>query len=344
MEWYKREGRDLPWRKNATPYKVWISEIMLQQTRVDTGVPYFLRFIDQVPTIRDLAKIDEDNLLKLWQGLGYYSRALNLKKAAQMILERYDGEIPQDIKELRSLPGIGPYTAGAIASIAFGQPASAVDGNVLRILSRIVASKEDIGKANTKKEVEKMVEGLLPEEDPGGFNQALMDLGAIICLPGRPKCEACPVSEFCQAYLQGLTSEIPVKTKNKARAIEKRTVMVIHCKGRYALRKRAAKGLLQNLWEFPNDKGLLTEDQCRAILGKMGVTPNEITEIKTSKHVFSHLEWHMRGFYVEAAEIERTSDFVWVTKEEMKRQYSIPAAFKAYTEFIMNNTAVSKKG
>lgn len=346
MDWYQTAHRHLPWREDPIPYKVWISEIMLQQTRVDTVIPYFHRFLSELPDIQALAEVEEDKLLKLWQGLGYYSRALNLKKAAQVMVEKYSGHIPQGSKELLALPGIGPYTAGAIASIAFQQPVSAVDGNVLRIVARLTASRADIADAQTKKDTESVIETLIPQERPGDFNQALMDLGATICLPnGSPKCEICPVQEFCQAYLQNLTLEIPVKVQKKIRNTEKRTIFILHNKGRVALRKRGPKGLLRNLWEFPNVVGLLTENQCKAALEEMGFKVQGLKALGPSKHIFTHLEWHMRGFSVEVeedmeagAKLPETegggTDFVWATKEEIFHQYSIPTAFKAYMPAI----------
>ena len=297
IKWYKKEARVLPWRSDPTPYKVWISEIMLQQTRVDTVIPYFLRFIAEVPSVRELALIEEEKLLKLWQGLGYYNRALNLKKAAQMIVEKFDGEIPSDMKDLVTLPGIGVYTAGAIASIAFGKPVPAIDGNVLRIIARITASREDIGDPKTKKMFEPVVTAMIPAEAPGDFNQALMDFGATICLPnGEPKCGECPVSGLCEAYKKGLTSEIPVMQDKKARRIEKKTVLLISYQDKFALRKRRENGLLPNLWEFPNVEGHLTPEQCRQVLSSQGITACEITGLPPSKHIFTHLEWHMKGY------------------------------------------------
>ncbi len=330
-QWYRKESRELPWRSDPTPYKVWISEMMLQQTRVDTVIPYFLRFIAEIPTVQALAQVEEGKLLKLWQGLGYYNRALHLKKAAGLIIENFNGQIPSETEELQSLPGIGAYSAGAIASIAFGKRVPAVDGNVLRIIARITANREDIGDAKNKKRIESFVRELLPLEHTGDFNQALMDLGAGICLPnGEPKCPECPINEFCRAYREGLCSEIPVKTSKKERKIEKKTVLVILYKNRFALRKRNGGGLLPNLWEFPNVEGALTKEKCRELLPEMGLSAYKITALKASRHIFTHLEWHMKGFFIDASEVQNSSDWVWVTKEEINDQYSIPTAFKEY--------------
>lgn len=327
--WYQKEARLLPWRSDPTPYKVWISEIMLQQTRVDTVIPYFLRFITEAPSVQVLAGMEEDKLLKLWQGLGYYNRALNLKKAARAIVKEFDGEIPSDMKALMSLPGIGVYTAGAIASIAYGKAVPAVDGNVLRIIARLTARREDIGLPATKKLFEPIVTALIPAEKPGDFNQALMDLGATICLPnGEPKCNECPVSICCEAYHEGLTSEIPVLSKKKARKIERKTVFVIFHDEKIAIRKRAEKGLLPNLWEFPNVEGHLTREQCKQALDSLGIEAYETTKLPASKHIFTHLEWHMKGYLIHVTELRDASDLVWATKEEIDHRYSIPTAFK----------------
>jgi len=331
LNWYYENARVLPWRSDPKPYYVWISEIMLQQTRVDTVIPYFTKFISELPTIKALAGVEEEKLLKLWQGLGYYNRALNLKRAAQILVEEHQGQLPSAVKELMFLPGIGAYTAGAIASIAFGEAVPAVDGNVLRIMARLLESREDINNAKVKKEMQTLVSQMIFKEHPGDFNQALMDLGATVCLPnGEPKCDKCPVNTHCRAYKNGLTAAIPVKVEKKARNIDKKTVFVIFSKGYYALRKRGAGGLLPNLWEFPNEEGYWTENQCRNFLDKMRILPEKIVPIKTSKHIFSHREWHMKGFFIIADADLNHSDFTWVTKEEMDNQYSIPTAFKEF--------------
>lgn len=331
MDWYQKEARDLPWRTDSSPYKVWISEIMLQQTRVDTVIPYFIRFISEISTVQELAQVPEEKLLKLWQGLGYYNRALNLKKAAQIIIKEFNGQIPSDIKDLLSLPGIGEYTAGAIASIAFGKAVPAVDGNVLRVIARLTAHRGDISDSKGKKQIESVVMDILPSEKTGMFNQALMDLGAMICLPnGEPKCSQCPVKEYCMAYRQGLTSEIPMKKEKKVRRIEKKTVLLLCFNGKYALQKRKEGGLLPNLWEFPSFEGHLTKEQCISSLKELGMIPKEVKRLKASKHIFSHLEWHMKGFFVFVSEIPDSLEFIWATKEEIEHKYSIPTAFQDF--------------
>ncbi len=335
LEWYDSSARILPWRNDPSPYRVWISEIMLQQTRVDTVKPYFERFMKAVPTIQDLADISEDQLLKLWEGLGYYSRAKNLKKAANVIMQEFGGQIPCDIERLKSLPGIGPYSSGAIGSIAFGIRVSAVDGNVLRVIARISANRGDITNRIVKKEIEDMVNQMLPMTRVGDFNQALMELGATICLPsGSPKCAACPVHALCDAHSQGIEDELPIKSKKKDRKIEHKTIFVIEYEGNIAIKQRPSEGLLSSLWEFPNVEGHLTYEESEKKLNEWGITLSEIMPMKNSKHIFTHLEWHMIGYYIPAQSIEENNQLVWVTREKIKEQYSIPTAFKAYLKFL----------
>lgn len=332
LAWYKKEARDLPWRKDPTPYKVLISELMLQQTRVDTVIPYFIRFIGEIPDIQALSAVDDEKLLKLWQGLGYYSRAVRLKKAAQIIIGQFGGQIPSGTEELLTLPGIGAYTAGAVASIAFGIPVPAVDGNVLRIAARLAACR-DAGSLKAKKQTEEFVRTLISPESAGDFNQALMDLGAGICLPGEPKCAECPVRACCDAYRLGIVSEIPVSGIKKERKIENKTVLIVSANGRFALRKRKGSGLLANLWEFPNLDGTLTGEQCVEYLNTLDLTVKEMKALKPSKHIFTHLEWHMTGYFILSEWVQNPSDWIWATKEEISRQYSIPTAFKSYILF-----------
>lgn len=335
LEWYDSNARILPWRDSPTPYRVWVSEIMLQQTRVDTVKPYFERFISEVPTIQDLADISEDKLLKLWQGLGYYSRAMNLKKAANIIIQEFCGQFPSDVESLKSLPGVGPYTSGAIASIAFGVRAHAIDGNVLRVLARISANRGDITTPLVKKEIEELVNDVLPTERVGDFNQALMELGATVCLPsGSPKCAECPVHFSCIGSHQGIAGELPIKTKKKERKIEFRTIYIIEYKGSIAIRQRSKSGLLSSLWEFPNTEGHLSEEDSEDLLKEWGITAFKIIPIKASKHIFTHLEWHMIGYYITVQSIHEGFEFLWATRAQIRKQYSIPTAFKAYLNFL----------
>ena len=331
LEWYDKSARHLPWREFSTPYKVWISEIMLQQTRVEAVKPYFEKFMLEVPDVQTLADIAEEKLLKLWEGLGYYSRARNMKKAAQVIVEKYNCKIPDTVQVLRSLPGIGPYTSGAIASIAYGVKAPAIDGNVLRIISRVNASREDVTNQKVKAKIEELVIKLLPEERVGDFNQALMDLGAMICLPtGIPKCETCPLCSQCEGYQQGIAEKLPVKKKKTPRKIEIKTVLVIICQGKIALRKRPEDGLLANLWEFPHIEGALSRKDCFEIGREWELSIDRVIPLPESKHIFTHLEWKMFGNIIYANNQGNRTDLVWVAPQEIQSKYAIPNAFKPY--------------
>lgn len=262
LAWFEKNARTLPWRSISTPYRVWVSEIMLQQTRVEAVKPYFERFMHALPDVKSLAECEEERLLKLWEGLGYYNRVRNMQIAAQTVMEQYDGKLPADYEKLLELKGIGHYTAGAIASIAYGIPVPAVDGNVLRILMRVSADNSDIMKQSVKTRVEQALQQVIPQDCAGSFNQALMELGAIVCVPnGEPLCDQCPWYSFCETRKRGLWQELPVKKKAKGRRIEERTVLVIRDGERVVLKRRPKKGLLAGLYEFPNEPGTLTEDE-----------------------------------------------------------------------------------
>lgn len=334
LNWYDSNARIMPWRTHPTPYRVWVSEMMLQQTRVDAVIPYFERFMRELPTVQDLADIQEEKLLKLWEGLGYYNRALNLKKAAKMIVEQYNGEIPSDTEKLQSLPGIGSYSSGAIASIAFHVKATAIDGNVLRVMARITANKGDIADKTVKSEIDETVKVMLPPR-VGDFNQALMELGATVCIPnGLPKCSECPVQSLCKAYEQGIASSLPLKTPKKERKIIEKTIFILEYKNQFAIKQRPSSGLLPNLWEFPSAEGHYSLEECKSSLNQIGILANNITQLKPSKHIFTHLEWHMIGYFIVAEEIGQNSELIWATKSQLKNQYSIPKAFKEYLRFI----------
>jgi len=302
---------------------------MLQQTRVEAVIPYFHRFIAELPTIADLATVDDDKLNKLWEGLGYYSRVRNLKKAAQQVIHDFDGELPSNRTDLESLSGIGPYTAGAIRSIAFNQQDTAVDGNVLRVFARLTANQNDIKSPPVKREIRRLVASLLPEERVGDFNQALMEIGATVCLPnGKPLCMVCPLNSFCEAFQQGLTDTIPKKQKKTKRRIEKRTVLLLEHNGKFAIRQRPVDGLLGGLYEFPNVLGHLTKAD---VLKQY--PDSTISKLPKAKHVFSHLEWHMIGFHVLLD--EQIEQFPFVSPEELYATYSVPTAFKTYKEALL---------
>lgn len=334
IAWYDRVKKPLPWRESPTPYHVWVSEIMLQQTRIEAVLPYYHRFLTELPTVRDLAQVEDDRLMKLWEGLGYYSRARNLKKAAGMIVSSYGGELPRTADELRRLPGIGDYTAGAIASIAFGEPEPAVDGNVLRVVSRITASPADIAQEKTKRAVREQLRAVYPSgNDAGRFTQGLMELGETVCLPNaEPNCGVCPVKDHCQACLTGTTDRYPVKSEKKARRVEDRTVFLLRCGSRYAIRKRPDGGLLAEMWEFPNFERHLSTDEACAAAEKMGLSVKAIRTVGKAKHIFSHVEWHMIGYEITMDTAEET--LTWADAETIRRMYAIPAAFRYFTEQI----------
>lgn len=305
VAWYRENKRDLPWRKEISAYRVWVSEIMLQQTRVEAVKPFYARFLGALPTVKDLAEAEEDQLLKLWEGLGYYNRVRNMQKAARQITEEFGGEFPQTYEKIKSLTGIGNYTAGAISSFAYGIPKPAVDGNVLRVISRVTASYDDIMKASVRTRIEEQLEKIIPKDAASDFNQGLIELGAIVCVPnGEPKCAICPLRQFCKAYERGIVCELPVKTKAKARKVEQRTVLIFQDGENVAIRKRPAKGLLAGLYELPNINKKLDAKEALEYSKKIGLQPIRIKELGTAKHIFSHVEWHMTGFAVRVDELE----------------------------------------
>lgn len=324
LEWYRENARVLPWRSDPTPYHVWVSEIMLQQTRVTAVLDYYRRFLEALPTVEALAACPGDVLMKLWQGLGYYSRARNLQKAAKVIVEAYGGEFPPDYDAIRALPGIGDYTAGAISSIAFGLSRPAVDGNVLRVVSRVTADRRDVTRPGTKKDITDALHAVMPLNCPGDFNQALMELGATVCLPnGAPLCDKCPAADFCAAHRGGTELDFPVKPPKKERRVEERTVYLIFREGRVALRKRPDKGLLAGLWEYPNGAAPYP---C-PIEGKMEFAA-------AGKHIFTHIEWHMTAYTVEAAGEALPEGWIWVDRQALARIYSVPSAFGPFAHVV----------
>lgn len=335
LTWYDSGRRILPWREDPTPYHVWLSEIMLQQTRVEAVKPYYDRFICRLPDIESLASVEEEELLKLWEGLGYYNRARNLKKSAIQISTEYGGKMPEDYDKLMELTGVGSYTAGAIASIAFGKPVPAVDGNVLRILSRLRADDRDIMDTKVKKAIEEELRAVIPRERPGDFNQALMELGATVCVPnGSPKCGQCPWKEICQAKRQGNASEYPKKRAKKARSIEKKTVLLIQYEQRIALNKRPSEGLLAGMYEFPSIEGHQEEKKVIAYLKQLGVMPLRIRRLEPAKHIFTHKEWHMTGYYIRVDDLTGMGEYVFVDPAEIKNKYPVPSAYAAYMKLI----------
>ena len=335
LSWYDKNRRILPWREEPTPYRVWVSEIMLQQTRVEAGKPYFERFLQELPTVYDLAQVSDEKLMKLWEGLGYYNRARNLKKAAQIVVESYHGELPADFEAIKALPGIGPYTAGAISSIAFNLPKPAVDGNVLRVVSRLLASEKDIAKPEVKLAFEEALEETMPRDRAGDFNQSLMEMGAMVCLPNqKAKCLVCPLEKICRAKELGLQEELPRKEKSKPRRIEEKTILLLHDGSRIALQKRPNIGLLAGLWEFPSLKGLAAPDEVLAFVKRMGANIEAMEELKAAQHIFSHVQWNMIGYRITLEKIPHNSPFTWVDIDEIHKKYAIPAAFGKYRDLV----------
>ena len=372
--WFHSEKRALPWREEPTPYRVWVSEIMLQQTRVEAVKPYFERFVAALPDVRALARADENTLMKLWEGLGYYSRARHLQSAARLICSDHGGEIPAHFDGLLALPGIGRYTAGAVASIAFGERRPAVDGNVLRVIMRLLACPADILKESTKRAVEEALITRLPE-DAGNFNQALMELGALICLPrGAAHCPSCPLERLCLAKEANLQAELPQKTPPKRRRTEKLTIFLLAKNDKIALEKRPAQGLLAGLWGFPAMEGHLKKKEAEEALQAIGLIPAKLHALPAAQHIFSHITWQMVGWHVELAETSsdepsaatksspastkateantppaslrlheatapydaqtKTPPFLWATAQEIADIYSVPAAYRSYFPYL----------
>lgn len=342
LQWYDYNARILAWRENPKPYYVWISEIMLQQTRVEAVKGYFDRFITAFPTIQTLSEAEDEKLLKLWEGLGYYSRARNLKKAALKVMSDYQGELPTDYEELCKLPGIGVYTAGAIASIAYQIPVPAVDGNVLRVAKRLAGSFDDITKDSVKKELWQDLIKIIPKDRPGDFNQSLMELGATVCLPnGKPLCDKCPVEHLCRAFHEDKTMQIPVKPAKKERRKEERTILLIEYQDKFAIRKRPPSGLLADLWELPGMEGKLLPEAIILQLKTQGLTPVQVKALGEAKHIFSHVEWHMLGYHILLSDgglqLSEKNHFIWADRDEINQKYSIPNAFSTYIKPLKEN-------
>ena len=365
LVWYNENARDLPWRRTKDPYLIWVSEIMLQQTRVEAVLGYYERFTSALPTVTDLALCPEDRLLKLWEGLGYYSRARNMQKAARIVCESYAGQMPASAAALMKLPGIGEYTAGAISSIAFGQAEPAVDGNVLRVIARLEAISDNILNESVKKKIRDDLRGLHDANDGtfGLLNQAFMDLGAGVCLVGSaPKCDICPISSYCRCFELGLQSELPVRVKKQKRRIEKRTVLLIRRDETYAIRKRPDSGLLSGLYEFPNETGELSSDDALAKAESLGLMPLRIKKLSAAKHIFSHVEWHMTGYEIlvapsgfpDAGELQDAGDLshtkenvkenplIFATPEMIESKYPVPSAFEKYAKMINIRTGKNR--
>ncbi len=335
LPWYESNRRELPWRKDKEPYHIWLSEIMLQQTRVEAVKNYYTRFLAACPTISSLAEAEDDALRKLWEGLGYYSRVRNLKKAAQVIMNTHGGVFPEEYEAVRALPGIGDYTAGAICSIAFGQPTPAVDGNVLRVLSRLLLWQEAIDLPLIKRQARGILEEIYPRSCPGDFTQALMELGATVCLPsGEPKCENCPMRELCRAKKEGCPQEYPKRLPKKPRKTEEKTVFILACREYIALRQREEQGLLAGLWEFPHVPGCLDEKAAIEQAEKWGLCPRELLLRADRIHIFTHIQWNLRGYRINCREMPGM--FTWLTRQEIKERIALPTAFRQFWDLTEN--------
>ena len=330
LPWFETAARDLPWRRDREPYHVWLSEIMLQQTRVEAVKGYYDRFLRELPDIASLAAADPERLIKLWEGLGYYSRVRSLQKAACRIMEQHGGIFPRQYNEIRALPGIGDYTAGAIASICFGQPTPAVDGNVLRVVARLTGDDRSVSEETTKRSVRAALAEVYPPEDCGAFTQALMELGATVCMPnGAPQCDVCPMAALCRSR-SGAWKTLPIKSAKKPRKTQKLTVFRLCCEDRVAVRKRGETGLLAGLWEFPNVEGELSAEQAVAQAERWGVRPRELERALRRKHIFTHVEWEMLCYVIrcEAA----AEDFVWAEPQSLESEIALPTAFRMFRD------------
>ncbi len=335
IPWYEAHKRELPWRQDKEPYHVWLSEIMLQQTRVEAVKEYYRRFLTTLPTIADLAEAPEEQILKLWEGLGYYNRVRNLQKAAQTICADYTGVFPSEYAQIRSLSGIGDYTAGAIASICFDAPTPAVDGNVLRVYSRLLADDANIDLQTTKKRITGKLQETYPRKNPGIATQALMELGATVCVPnGAPRCDVCPVAEICQARKQDTWRNLPVRSEKKKRKIVDKTVFVLLTEDTVALHKRSASGLLAGMWEFPNVDAKLDKQEAVTQASEWQVEPVDLLMQTSYTHIFSHVEWHMTAYYIRCRKTNKK--WKWVTKESLDEAYALPSAFRPFREQIEN--------
>ncbi len=334
LPWYRAQHRQMPWRETKDPYCIWLSEIMLQQTRVEAVKGYYARFLAALPTVKDLANCPDDALHKLWEGLGYYSRVRNLKKAARVICDDCGGAFPRKYEDVLALPGVGEYTAGAICSIAFGQRTPAVDGNVLRVVSRLWADDTPIDLPAQKRAVRSALAECYPAE-AGDFTQALMELGATLCGPNRkPECGVCPCRTFCLGHLRGTAETLPMKSPKKEKRVEEKTVFILSCEGKYALEKRPSRGLLAGLWQFPNVAGKLETADALVKVEEFGLKPKEIMRHVERKHIFTHIIWDMYGIYLEVS--EPGGDLTWLTPEEIRTQAALPTAFRQFWEETEN--------
>lgn len=342
LDWYDENRRILPWREDPTPYHVWLSEIMLQQTRVEAVKEYYERFTRVLPTVQSLAEADEDTYLKLWQGLGYYSRVRNLHKAAVQIMQEHDGKLPRTAAELKTLAGIGDYTSAAIASIAFGEPVPAIDGNLLRVFARRTLYDGNIKEGKAKKAAAPFYQERISHDRPGDYNQAMMDLGATVCIPhGTPHCDTCPWNQLCTAHKTHQEEQFPVSVHKPKRTIDHLTVFLLHDSTGIVLHRRPSEGLLSGLYEYPNVDGTLQSQEAVDYVESLGFAIKRIAGTKKAKHAFSHREWHMLGYDFEVADIRAGGGkFIPASYEELREKYSVPSAFAKFTEMLLDEGGV----
>ena len=333
LEWYDKDHRDLPWRHTSDPYRIWISEIMLQQTRAETVVSYYDRFLKKYPTVFDLAVSDEAELLKAWEGLGYYSRARSLQRAAKVIVAEHGGQLPASVEALKALPGIGDYTSGAIASIAFSIPAAAVDGNVERVLCRYYAIEDEVGTPAVRRKVFDLAQSLVPIDRPGAFANAMMEMGATLCTPRNPACLICPVRETCKGYAKGIAAQLPNKKKKKPQRVENRAVLLVFCGDRVLVRKRE-EALLGGLYVFPDVLGDNDPIKLCESVENLGIRCVYDGKLGEAKHVFTHIIWEMEIHAIEAENMPDISGGMWVTMEELEA-LPLPTAVKAARKCAM---------
>lgn len=334
LKWYQQNKRSLPWRGDLDPYHVWISEVMLQQTRIEAVIPYYERFMMELPTIFSLAEVEEDRLLKLWEGLGYYNRARNLKRAAEYIVKNFDGRFPDRFEDILFLPGIGEYTASAISSICFSRLEVTIDGNVLRVYSRLFNCYDNIDDGKVRKQVRSRLMKIIPEE-AGDFNQALMELGEVICLPnGVPKCDICPLSNFCKSRSAHTFLELPVRKQKPMKKSQRYVVLLLICNGKVALHKRSDAGLLQNLWEFPNIPGMFEKEEVLQYLVDCSFDVQSIVPSISHTHIFTHLKWQMESFLVRVG--KESLDYIWVDLERVVKEYALPSAFQPFLDVLLS--------
>ena len=333
MTWFSENQRDLPWRKDQDPYHIWVSEIMLQQTRVEAVREYYRRWMEALPTVRDLAESEEETLLKLWQGLGYYNRVRNMQKAAKIIMEEHDGKFPGQYDEIRKLPGIGDYTAGAISSNCFDERVAAIDGNVLRVMSRLTEDDSDILKQSTRRRYAQMLAEIYPPKDCGKFTQGMIEIGAIVCVPnGLPKCEICPIRAFCGAAAHRTFTRYPVKAAKKERKLIEMTVFILQCGDKIAVQKRDAKGILAGLYQYPNLERRLTAAQAMQQAEAWGCMPTGLQRQSEYKHIFTHVEWYMTGYYItcDSETDGPAQDWIWANAAQMEAEIPLPSAFQYF--------------